>query len=253
MMDNNLQAYSLVLHKDADPTTGGVAICGFTTAGMVGVMATSHIIKQLGLRQLGTVMHKDFPAVALIHNEVPKHPVRVYQGDNVGVFTSELQFGKETDLMFGTTVLEWFTKGGFDRLIIIDGLVRPETELSKGALFGVGSTPQARATLKHLDIEPIQQGIVAGITGFLLGEGDRLGIEVVALLSEANPMYPDARAAAIAVEAVSDLTGLEIPLGPLLENAREVEGSVRDIIENAAQMLPAPEDDSVHDIDPSFG
>ncbi|MCH1587958.1 MAG: PAC2 family protein [Flavobacteriales bacterium] len=253
MLDNNLQAYSLVLHKDADPTTGGVAICGFTTAGMVGVMATSHIIKQLGLRQLGTVMHKDFPAVALIHNEVPKHPVRVYQGDGVGVFTSELQFGKETDLMFGATVLEWFTKGGFDQLIIIDGLVRPEQELSQGALFGVGSTPQARTTLKRLDIEPIQQGIVAGITGFLLGEGDRLGIEVVALLSEANPMYPDARAAAIAVEAVSDLTGLEIPLGPLLENAREVEDSVRDIIENAAQMLPAPDDTSVHDIDPSFG
>ena len=253
MLDNNLQAYSLVLHKDADPTTGGVAICGFTTAGMVGVMATSHIIKQLGLRQLGTVMHKDFPAVALIHNEVPKHPVRVYQGDGVGVFTSELQFGKETDLMFGATVLEWFTKGGFDQLIIIDGLVRPEQELSQGALFGVGSTPQARTTLKRLDIEPIQQGIVAGITGFLLGEGDRLGIQVVALLSEANPMYPDARAAAIAVEAVSDLTGLEIPLGPLLENAREVEDSVRDIIENAAQMLPAPDDTSVHDIDPSFG
>jgi len=252
-LDANLQAYSLVLHKDADPTTGGVAICGFTTAGMVGVMAASHIIKQLGLKQLGTVMHKDFPAVALIHDEVPKHPVRVYQGAGVGVFTSELQFGKETDVMFATTVLEWFTKGGFDRLIIIDGLVRPEKELTQGALFGVGSTPESRATLKRLDIEPIQQGIVAGITGFLLGEGDRLGVDVVALLSEASPMYPDARAAAIAVEAVSDLTGLDIPLGPLLENAREIEDSVRNIIENSGPMLPAPERNDVHDVDPSFG
>jgi len=168
-MDANLQAYALVLHQDADPRTGGVAICGFTTAGMVGVIATSHIIKTLGLNQLGTVMHKDFPAVALIHNEVPKHPVRVYQGEGVGVFTSEIQFGNETDIMFASTVLEWFTKGGFDRLIIIDGLTRPEKELSNGELFGVGSIPAARERLKGLDIEPIQQGIVAGITGFLLG------------------------------------------------------------------------------------
>ncbi|MGB2507776.1 MAG: PAC2 family protein, partial [Candidatus Poseidoniaceae archaeon] len=115
-MDANLQSYALVLHQDADPRTGGTAVCGFTTAGMVGVISTSHIIKTLGLRQLGTVMHKDFPAVALIHDEVPKHPVRVYQGEGIGVFTSEIQFGNETDIPFATTVLEWFTKGGFDRL-----------------------------------------------------------------------------------------------------------------------------------------
>ena len=65
-MGADMQSYSLVLHQDADPRTGGVAVCGFTTAGMVGVIAASHLIKTLGLRQLGTVMHKDFPAVALI-------------------------------------------------------------------------------------------------------------------------------------------------------------------------------------------
>ena len=232
---------------------GALQFADFTTAGMVGVIAASHLIKTLGLRQLGTVMHKDFPAVALIHDEVPKHPVRVYQGDGLGVFTSEIQFGNETDIPFASTVLEWFTKGGFDRLIIIDGLTRPEKELSNGELFGVGSTPAARERLKRLDIEPIQQGIVSGITGFLLGEGDRLGIDITALLSEASPMYPDARAAALAVEAVSDLTGLEIPLTELLENARSIEDSVREIIENASQMLPAPGDENVTDIDPSFG
>ena len=39
--------YDLVLHQDADPTTSGVAICGFSTVGMVGVIAASHVIRQL--------------------------------------------------------------------------------------------------------------------------------------------------------------------------------------------------------------
>ena len=225
-MDSGMPAYSLVLHDGADPRTGGVAICGFTTAGMVGVIATSHIISSLKLKQLGTVMHADFPAVALIHNEIPKHPVRVYQGQSVGVFTSEIQFKNEKDIMFASTVIEWFTRGGFDKLIIIDGLTRPDKEITSGELFGVGSSEAARERLRVAGIEPIQQGIVAGITGFLLGEGDRLGIDVIALLAEASPMYPDARAAALAVEAVSDLTGLDIPLTELLENARAVEESV---------------------------
>ena len=142
--------------------------------------------------------------------------------------------------MFASTVIDWFTRGGFDKLIIIDGLTRPNKEITTGDLFGVGSSDAARERLHKAGIESIQQGIVAGITGFLLGEGDRLGIDVTALLAEASPMYPDARAAALAVEAVSELTGLDIPLTELLENARAVEDSVRETFENSMTMIPGP-------------
>ncbi len=252
MTEHEFKGYALVLKSGADPTTGGVAIAGFTTAGMVGVIAASHIIRTLNLRQLGTVLNAEFPAVALIQDEIPKHPVRVYQGDGIGVFTSEIKFQDKQDIMFASTVLEWFTKGNFDKLIIIDGILSPDKKLNQGELYGVGSSLSARNDLKRAGIEPIQQGIVAGITGFLLGEGDRLGIDVTALLAEASPMYPDARAAALAIEAVSDLTGLEIPLTDLLENAREIENSVKEVFENSMTMLPAPEQGDEYN-DPSFG
>ena len=252
-MEHEFRGYALVLHDGADPRTGGVAIAGFTTAGMVGVIAASHIIKSLKLNQLGTVLNAEFPAVALIHDEVPKHPVRVYQGDKIGVFTSEIRFKDKQDIMFASTVLEWFTKGGFDNLIIIDGIIANDKQLTHGELYGVGSSAVARSRLKQAGIEPIQQGIVARITGFLLGEGDRLGIDVTALLAEASPMYPDARAAALAIEAVCDLTGLEIPLSELLENAREIENSVREVFEKSMTMLPGPEEGEESFSDPSFG
>ena len=180
--------------------------------------------------------------------------MRVYQGDGIGVFTSEIQFKNEQDIMFASTVLEWFTKGSFDRLIIIDGLVA-SGDVTTGQLFGVGSSEAARARLRTSGIEPIQQGIVAGITGFLLGEGDRLGIDVTALLAEASPLYPDARAAALAVEAIGELTGIEIPLTELLENAQTIESSVQEVIENSRTMLPGPEIDVLDDPsrDPSVG
>ena len=44
-MEHEFRGYALVLQDGADPRTGGVAIAGFTTAGMVGVIAASHIIK----------------------------------------------------------------------------------------------------------------------------------------------------------------------------------------------------------------
>ena len=252
-METPFESYALVLNKGADPTTGGIAICGFSTAGMVGVIAASHIIQSLELKQQGTVLNADFPAVALIQNEIPKHPVRVYHGNGVGVFTAEIQFDDDKDISLATTVLEWFTKGNFDRLFIIDGMLRPDKEFDAGDVYGVGSTPAMRESLKQAGIEGIRQGDVSGITGFLLGEGDRLGIDIVALLADANPMYPDARAAALAVEAISDLTGLDIPLAELLENARHIEESVKDMIERAKAVLPSPaEKQGNRRPDPSF-
>ena len=240
--------YDLVLHKDADPRTSGVAICGFSTVGMVGVIAASHVISQLKLNQQGTVLNAEFPAMALIHHEVPKHPVRVYQGDNVGVFTAEVRFGPERDVLFANTVLDWFTKGGFDQLIVIDGVARENMDDRDGTLYGVSSSKVGRTRLKTADIEPVRQGIVAGIAGYLIAEGDRLGLDITAILADCNPMYPDARAAALAIEAISELTEIEIPLSSLLEDARKIEDSVREVFENSQTMLPAPEDE----LDPSF-
>ena len=49
-------SYSLVLQKGADPATlGGVAVCGLTTVGSVGVIAASHLIKSMNLNPMGTV------------------------------------------------------------------------------------------------------------------------------------------------------------------------------------------------------
>ena len=247
--------YPLVLHSEADPSRlGGTAVCGFSTVGSVGVIATSHLISSLQLSPMGTVLHPRFPAVALIHDSVPKHPVRVYQGDGIGVFTSEIQFTSEHDVYFANTVLEWFTKGGFDRLIVIDGVVSNELGIKEDSeLWGVSSTSVGRDQLDNSSIQRIQQGVVTGIAGYLIAEGERRGLDVTALLAECNPMYPDARAAIIAVEGLSELVGLDIPVEGLLEDARNIEERVREAFEKAqSNALPAPDSDDDEDDVPMY-
>ena len=246
MSEESGEGYPLVLHSEADPSRlGGTAVCGFSTVGSVGVIATSHLISSLQLSPMGTVLHPKFPAVALIHDSVPKHPVRVYQGDGVGVFTSEIQFTSEHDVYFANTVLEWFTKGGFDRLIVIDGVVSNELGIKEDSeLWGVSSSSVGRDQLDNSSIQRIQQGVVTGIAGYLIAEGERRGLDVTALLAECNPMYPDARAALIAVEGLGELVGIDVPVEGLLEDARNIEQRVREAFEKAqSNALPAPDSD----------
>jgi predicted ATP-grasp superfamily ATP-dependent carboligase len=173
----------------------------------------------------------------------------VYQGDNIGVFTAEIQFPSDNDVYFGETVMEWLTKGGFDRLIVIDGVVSNDLGIKEDSdLWGVASTRMSREQLDNAGIQKIQQGIVAGIAGYLIAEGERRGLDVTALLAECNPMYPDARAALIAVEGLSELMDREIPVQGLLDDARNIEERVREAFERAQAMaLPAPDSEDDDD------
>jgi uncharacterized protein len=167
----------------------------------------------------------------------------------VGVFTSEIQFPNEKDIYFVETVLQWFTKGGFDRLIVIDGVISNELGIKEeGELWGVSSNQVGREQLDNAGIRRIQQGIVSGIAGYLIAEGERRGLSVTALLAECNPMYPDARAALIAVEGVSELLDREIPIQELLDDARKIEERVREAFNRAQKTaLPAPSDEDDDD------
>ena len=112
-------------------------------------------------------------------------------------------------------------------------------------IYGVfSSTSQGRDRLDEANIQRIQQGIVSGIAGYLIAEGERQGLDITALLSECNPVYPDARAALIAIEGLSELLDMEIPVNDLLDDARNIEEKVREAFERAQSIaLPAPEND----------
>ena len=88
-------------------------------------------------------------------------------------------------------------------MIVIDGVVSNELGIKEDSeLWGVSSSSVGRDQLDNSSIQRIQQGVVTGIAGYLIAEGERRGLDVTALLAECNPMYPDARAALIAVEGL---------------------------------------------------
>ena len=62
-------------------------------------------------------------------------------------------------------------------------------------------------------------------------------------------MYPDARAALIAIDGLSALMDLEIPVQDLLEDAKNIEEKVREAFERAqSTALPAPGPDDEDDV-----
>ena len=142
-------------------------------------------------------------------------------------------------------------------LDLYERLVEPTIDTAMDAwlaedLGEVGDITTASLVAPDLEIRcevrARQHGIVAGISVYLIAEGERRGLDVTALLAECNPMYPDARAALIAVEGLSELVDREIPVQGLLNDARNIEERVRDAFARAQSMaLPPPDSDDDDD------
>ena len=88
---------------------------------------------------------------------------------------------------------------------------------------------------KH--ISEFKNGIIAGVSGVLLNKGKHEGFDVIAILAEAHPNYPDARAAASALNVIATILGVEINVVPLYDEAGRIEKQLQKFHKQAKPMV----------------
>src|SRR6266566_4055684 len=97
-------------------------------------------------------------------------------------------------------------------------------------VYGIGSTDKAMDMICKNGITVFEEGGITGVAGVLLNEGRKRDFDVITLLSEAHRHYPDARAAARAIEIIDKLRlHTELDARPLYEEAERIEMQLKSI------------------------
>lgn len=225
---------------------GATVIDGFPSVGLVSSIATNYIIKLLNMREIGMMDSDGFPHVTLVRDAIPLSPVRIYAGDrsNKGdmlvAFVSEFQSPPDLIRPVAKAMIDWAVERRCKMIISPEGLVvdpdlKEKEELSE-VIFGIGSTDNARDLLKKKHFQTFDEGVITGVAGMLLIEGLARDFDVITLLAEAHPDFPDAGAAALVLEAIDDLIlGIDLDAKPLFEEAQRIEARLREV---QAQALP---------------
>jgi len=218
---------------------GATVINGFPTAGLVSTITANYLIAALNLDQIAVLDSPEFPPVSMIYDAKPKFPARIYGDEKakIAVFLSEFTPTPYLVRPLANKIFSFIDENKCSRIIA------PEVMPAEGEnpeVFGVGSTDNARATMKKLGIKPILLGIITGISGILLNEGRRLNFDVIALVAQARPDMPDARAAARLIEAISKIVQISIDIGPLFREAEKIENRIRELREQSKAATRAP-------------
>ncbi len=219
---------------------GAVVIDGFPSVGLVSSIVANYLINALELQQIAIMDSVHFPTVALVRDGEPMSPVRVYAGtqatpgaERLVVFISEFQPPPSLIKVIAATVLDWVQDQRCKMLVCPEGLIVDKEFGAEDVtldVYGIGSTSMADGVLRDHEIAIFDEGVITGVAGVLLNEGKKRDFDVIALLSEAHPDYPDARAAARVIEVIDRLLlGTELDARPLYEEAERIELQLKTI------------------------
>ncbi len=232
--------------------SGALVVNCFPSIGFVSSIVAHYLVDKLDLELVGGVRHPKLPPVCLVQDGKPLPPMRFYSGepkcnmercDKVVLIASEIQVLPELNLPLADTLLDWCTENGVGATMLIDSYAQGigqqhsifDDDQTDETLLGIGSTDASHETLEGLGVPLLKQGVVGGITGVMMGESRRRGVDVMAILAESDGeiggSLPDARAAARIIECLDDLLpAVHLDPEPLLAEAQRIEGEIREMM-----------------------
>jgi len=240
------ESVQIIDFEDID-LNGATVIAGFPSIGLVSTIAANYLIDALNLKQIGALDSQDFPALSVVHTGEPLSPVRIYagtqpSGHKIVVFVSEFKPKPNLINSISETIMHWANEKECKLLISPEGMVVEGKSIEGGEqveAYAIGSTENARSMLLEKKIAQFKNGIIAGVSGVLLNIGKQQRFNVISILAEAHPNYPDAKAAAAAINVMALLMGIEINVTPLYEESERIEKQLQKFHKQAKPMVSA--------------
>jgi uncharacterized protein len=219
-----------------------MVVIGFPSIGLVSSIATNFIVKQMKLEKVAAIISDDFPPYSIVHegNIIP--PMRIHAGsricdekgekcEHLVVITSEFMPSPNLLRPVVDLIIEWGKKNDANTILTLEGVNMGDNPEQK-EILAVATGERCKSMLSTYGLKEFNEGMVSGLSGVMLSEGDRLNQDVICLLGPARVDYPDARGAARLLEQVAKmLPELKLDPEPLFKEAETVEKELRSNLE----------------------
>ena len=220
-------------------------IAGWHGLGEIGYITVSHLIEDLKLKRIATIMSSGAPPFISVQNNQLRLPFEIYGKEefDFAVFIPHLQPYRHVQIEFSEKLSEWILKqenlevayfiGGVDiRLKASDNEIQ---FIPTRTFLDYPRLPDSFSTeLKDNLLDP---GLfVAGPLAIMLGYLDMSMFPAVGLLAYAQRERPDPLGAVSTIKKLNNLLNININTEKLIENAQTIEEEIK------RQLAPIEED-----------
>lgn len=213
-------------------------IIGIPDVGLVGPIAATHIIESLKLPDIGYFESRIFPPITVVHDHVPKSPVRIYGSEKLVVLVAEMPIAPYLVYPIADALIKWFKEKKPHLIISLGGVARQDrVDVDTPDVFGLPTDEEVAGKLTSAGIKVFEEGLLVGSYGTILKDCMRANLHSVYLMAEAHMKYPDPGAAASAISAVNKLIGTNIDVSLLKEKSEEIRVRARDLMKRTGSTM----------------
>ncbi len=214
-------------------------ILGLPDVGLVGSITALHLIRELDMKDIvGIDSYTAMPPVVVIHNGDPMYPVRVYRSGNIGVLLTDVPIAPPSIPSLAMSVIYFARLAGVKMLISVTGMGSPKRiESEKPKVYAIATGRDAEIEAGRIGATKIDNGILVGPYAIILKESARKGLNNIVLMIESFVDLPDPEAAAVAVEALSKITGITVSTTKLIEEAEKLKLRLRELMKETKTMM----------------
>ena len=225
-----------------------VLIEGLPGVGHVGKLAAEHLLEEFDATLVRRVYSEHFPPQVTVEDGrselacVEFHAVEV-EGRDLLVLTGDHQAQDNAGhYRLTDTLLDVAEEFGVERAFALGGVPTGEL-IEEYDVIGAASDGELLAELReHVEVrEDEPAGGIVGVSGLLLGLGERRGLPAACLMGETSGYLVDPKSARAVLGVLETVLGFEVDVSSLEERAEEMEEVVRKIQE--MEQGPSPDDD----------
>lgn len=215
---------------------------GLPGLGLVGKIATDHLIEQFDMTYYAAVDCEGIPQIAVYEGGdrdlLP--PVRFYADEERDLLAlrSDVPISSEAAPQFARCVTSWVDSHDATALYL-SGLPHQKQAGEVPELYGTATGDFGELLDEHDIGSPSETGAISGPTGALLHRASRSGVGAIGLIVESDPRFPDPEAARILLkDAIDPIAGIDVNTDDLVESAEEI----REQKEQFAQRMQETEE-----------
>jgi uncharacterized protein len=230
-----------------------VVISGLPDVGLVGLLAASHIISSLKLKEAGSIESDLLPPMIVLHDGLPKSPVRIFADSSLVVIISETTIPVPLLRPLADGLVGWAKNKNVQLMLSLGGMaVSNRQDIDSPKVFAAFSEKGLESRLNGT-AEVLEEGYIVGAYGLLLRKCAETAVPAITLLTQSYYNYPDPVAAAAALNVVNKILGLKIDVSDLLKRGEEIRLRSKDMMHRTQEEMLRMNKAHEYDLPPLYG
>jgi len=206
---------------------------GFPGFGLVGTIASEFLIEHLQTEQIGKVIFNEMPAMVAIHESKVVEPLGIFYNKKYNlIILHAITAATKYEWNMAEAIAKMAKELTAKEIISLEG-VGTGQEGAGEQVFHYASEEKNAAKFQKMNISPLKEGIIIGVTGAILLRVENTPVSC--LFAETKSNLPDSKAAAKVVEALDKYLGMGLNTKPLMEQAEKFEEKLKTLMQKSQE------------------